>query len=155
MANLVGGIAGDGVRPLEFADLQRLADKWRTSSAMPEGVASLLATSRALFIHSWFIYEFMAVAVAWSLMAVEAALRETLAPVPDRMTLKALILRAEREGFVTATWGDRLDAARRLRNGFAHPETQTAFTVGMAAPLLDAAHEVCCVLAGDPPHATG
>lgn len=154
MANLVGGIDADGVRPIEFADLQHLADEWRTSPGVPDGVASLLSTSRALFTHSWFVYEFMAVAVAWSLMGVEAALRSALAPVPDRMSLKDLILRAEREGLVTPAWTERLDAARQLRNSFAHPETQSAFTVGMAAPLLEAAHEVCCQLAARPPAAS-
>lgn len=144
MANLVGGIDADGVRPIEFADLQHLADEWRTSPGMPDGVA---------FTHGWFVYEFMAVAVAWSLMAVEAALRSALAPVPGRMSLKDLILRAEHEGLVTPAWTESLDAARQLRNGFAHPETQSAFTVGMAAPLLEAAHEVCCQLAVGPPAA--
>lgn len=149
MANLVGGIDADGVRPLEFVDLQRLADEWRTSPVVPEGVASLLSTSRALFTHSWFVYEFMAVAVAWSLMAVEAALRSALTPVSDRTTLKDLIERAGRDGLLTAAWVERLDAARKLRNSFAHSRSQSAFTVGMAAPLLEAAHEVCCALAGD------
>lgn len=151
MANLVGGIDADGVRPIAFADLQNLADDWRTTPAMPDGVESLLATSRALFAHGWFVYEFLAVAVAWSLLAVEAALRSALAPVPDRMSLKDLIMRATHQGLVTSAWADRLDAARQLRNSFAHPETQSVFTVGMAAPLLEAAHEVCCQLAEGPP----
>jgi hypothetical protein len=154
MANLVGGIDADGARPIEFADLQNLADEWRTSPFVPDGVASLLSTSRALFTHSWFVYEFMAVAVAWSLMAVEAALRSALAPVSNGTSLKNLILRAEREGLVTPAWTERLHAARQLRNRFAHPETQPAFTVGMAAPLLETAHEVCCQLAAGPPAAS-
>lgn len=149
MASLVGSIDPNGVRSLEFADLSRLADEWRTSPAVPGGVASLLETSRALFTHSWFVYEFMAVAVAWSLMAVEAALREALAPVPDRMNLKDLIERAEREGRIPRAWAGRLDACRQLRNGFAHPQTQTVFTVGMAAPVLEASHEVCWLLFPD------
>lgn len=154
MANLVGGIDADGLRPIEFADFQHLANDWRTSPDMPDGVASILSTSRARFTHGWFVYEFMAVAVAWSLMAVEAALRSALAPVPDRMSLKDLILRAEHQGLVTPAWADRLDAARQLRNSFAHSDRQSAFTVGMAVPLLEAAHEVCCQLAAGSPAAS-
>jgi hypothetical protein len=54
---------------------------------------------------------------------------------------------AEREGRISGVWAERLDAARRLRNGFAHPGAQRTFTIGMAASLLAAAHEVCCELA--------
>lgn len=147
MLNLVGGVDANGVRSLEFADLQRLADEWRTSAAVPSGVASLLETSRALFTHSWFVYDFMAVSVAWSLVAVEAALREALGPVPAQMNLKDLIGAAEREGRISREWADRLDAARRLRNGFAHADRQRVFTLGMAAPAIAAAHEVCELLA--------
>lgn len=147
MASLVGRIDANGVRSLEFGDLQRLADEWPTSPAVPSGVAAILQTSRALFTHSWFVYEFMAVSVAWSLVAVEAALREALASVPDKASLKDLIGRAERDGWISRDWADRLDAARQLRNGFAHADSQRVFTVGMAAPVLAAAHEVCVLLA--------
>ncbi len=109
---------------------------------MPNGVASLLETSRALFTHSW-----LAVSVAWSLVAVEAALREALAPVPEKMNLKDLIGRAERDGRISREWADRLAAGRQLRNGFAHGDGQRVFTVGMAAPVLAAAHKVCALLA--------
>ncbi len=50
-------------------------------------------------------------------------------------------------GRISREWAERLDAARQLRNGFAHADGQRLFTVGMAAPLLAAAHEVYGLLA--------
>lgn len=72
MASLVGSVDANG-RSLEFGDLQRLAEWPLRPQCRP--ASSLLETSRALFTHSCFVYEFMAVSVAWSLVAVEAALR--------------------------------------------------------------------------------
>ncbi len=63
------------------ADLEGLAQGWSCSPTVEPAVAEMLAVARALFVQSWFRYEFQVVAVVWSLMGVEAALRGRLARV--------------------------------------------------------------------------
>ena len=129
-----------------------MTEKWPTTAATPPGVADLLRTARALFALAWFHYESFVVAGMWSLLAVEAALRIRLAgeeaepPKGREPPLVQLVHRAQREGLITDEWADRLDAARRMRNGLAHAQEQEAWTIGMAAPILAAAHEVIAVL---------
>lgn len=43
---------------------------------------------------------------------------------------------------------DRLDAAIHLRNALSHPPTQAAFTVGMAAPMIENSRHVVNFLCG-------
>ncbi len=71
-----------------------------------------------------------------------------MTPVPEKVNLKHLIGRAERDGVISREWAEHLDAARQLGNGFAHADGQRVFTV-MAAPVLAAGHEVCCLLVDD------
>lgn len=52
-------------------DLVAVAAGWRVDVCVPEPVAAMLGTSRALFAHRYFVYEFLVVAVTWSLIAVE------------------------------------------------------------------------------------
>ena len=114
-----------------------------------------LSTARALITLAWFHYESMVVAGMWSLLAVEAALRVRLQseqPEPPKGREPPFIQlahRAQREGLITDEWAERLDSARRMRNGLAHAQDQPAWTPGMAAPILAAAHEVIAVLYPD------
>jgi hypothetical protein len=55
-------------------DLQELVLQWPTSGVVPERINEMLRTTSALFGHHYFVYEFGAVAVVWSLLALEAAL---------------------------------------------------------------------------------
>src|SRR5437764_14175582 len=73
-SNVVGTIGAAGrPLPMSFDGLQDIARPWSQllTEPIPEGIATLLATSRSLFVHSWFDYEFMAVAVMVALQAVE------------------------------------------------------------------------------------
>lgn len=106
--NIVGGIAADGTPvPMSFEILAGHADTWRPliGGAVPTGIRDLLATSRSLFAHSWFNYEFMVIACPVSLQAVEAALRQIVFPeATKRTSVSTLVDRAERDD---ARWRGR------------------------------------------------
>lgn len=131
---------------MSHTDLVRLTEKWPTTTATPPGFADLLSTARALVTLAWFHYESLVVAGMWSLLAVEAALRVRLG---SEQRLVKLIDRAQREGLITDQWATRLHAARQVRNDLAHARQQDAWTIGMAAPILAAAHELIAVLYPD------
>jgi hypothetical protein len=65
-------------------------------------------------MHSWWVYEFAAVSVAWSLLVVERAFRVRL-EASDRVNFQDLIKRAQTQGLVSEQQADRLDAGRQLR----------------------------------------
>lgn len=142
MHHFIGGLAPSGLPlPLTHELLRELADSWATHPDIPIGVADQLAVSRQLFVHSYYVYEFATVAVAWSLFAVEASLRLKL-EAGRGASLKQLVERALREGLVAQRFADQLDAARMLRNSFSHATTQSIWTYGMVAPALAVSHEV-------------
>lgn len=156
MAMLFGGFGAAGQpRPLAYANLARITEKWPTTAATPTGVAGLLSTTRAVFALARFHYELLVVAGMWSLLAVEAALRvrlesEQSEPRKGREPpFIQLVRRAHQEGLITDEWEERLDAARQMRNGLAHAQEQQTWSVGMAAPILAAAHELIAVLYPD------
>lgn len=123
------------------ADLARVSDTWPTGGReVPEGIANMLRVSRELFVHSYFVYEFSVVAVTWSLIAIEAALRDCLGAAADRAGLTGLVGKAQGRGWLTVNEAERLRAGAQLRNRLAHADGQVNFTVGMAAPMLEAAH---------------
>jgi hypothetical protein len=137
---LLGGISDSGHPiPMTHARMVEVADQWVTTEATPDGVQSLLAVRRSLFAHSFFVYEFMAVAVHYSLLAIEAALRDRL---ESKAPLQRLVDRALERGLIDAAVGEQLEAARELRNDFSHPPAQSVWTVGMAAPVIRVGHEV-------------
>ena len=139
--------------PIRFnthVDLVELADAWPTPLEVPESVAEILRVSRALFVHSFWVYEFLVVATSWSLHGVEAGLRQRFAPVGKGVSFQKLIERAHAEGLLDDAWVERLDAGRQLRNYLSHPEAQTTFTVVDASVMLEAAHQVVAQLFADP-----
>ncbi|MEW1951959.1 hypothetical protein [Terrabacter sp. NPDC080008] len=142
MRLFIGGRDPRG-EPLPFTQelLQELADSWETHSRVPTGVADQLTVSRRLFVHSFHAYEFATVAVAWSLFAVEAALRVKLA-AGTSASLKQLVNRALQEGLVAQRFAEQLEAARLLRNSFSHAATQSIWTYGMVVPARAVSHEV-------------
>jgi hypothetical protein len=142
MRHFLGGFDSNGQPvPLTPERLANTADTWRTTDSTPDGVAELLRTSRELFIHSWWVYEFAAVAVAWSLLGIERAFRTRLR-AGETVSFAELIKRAQQHGLLTDAQADRLDAGRQLRNRFAHPNGQSVFSYGMSAPMLEIAHGV-------------
>jgi len=131
--------------PMNPGALRRSADQWPTTTATPDDVAGLLKTSRDLYVASSYAYEFLTVAVLWSLLAVEAALRLRL-DGSEKDTFKTLITAAHERGLLDDEAAEVLDAGRRLRNGFSHPERQDAWSYGMAGPSIRTSHEVVALL---------
>lgn len=121
------------------AALEEAASRWTVSATVPTEIARMLEVSRSLFVHSYFVYEFLVVAVVWSLLAVEAALRDRFGG-PRSRALKSLIDDAHACGVFSADEADRLHAARELRDRYVHAETQGLFTVGLAGGMLEASH---------------
>jgi hypothetical protein len=68
------------------AALVRTAAGWRNDESVPNAVAAMLRVTRELFVHSYFVYEFSVVAVTWSLLALEAALRDCLGTAAGEST---------------------------------------------------------------------
>ena len=80
--NIVGGLGTDG-KPIamSFEVLHDLTLEWEQlvpAYSDDHGVGALLRTARSLFAHSWFDYEFMAVACLVGFQAVEAGSRLSL-----------------------------------------------------------------------------
>lgn len=119
--------------------LRATSERWPVSEAVPESVADLLRVSRELFVHAPFSYDFFTVSVAWSLLALEAALRHRL-QATVRGGLKDLIDRAERDGLVSSDDAERLHAGRQIRNRLSHPRAQVAVTPGLAEVFLETTH---------------
>ena len=141
MANFIGGFDEVGQpKPMSVALLRSVAASWPTTSTTPTGVAEILQTSRQLFVHSFYVYEFATVAVAWSLLAVETALRTRL-QAGESARYAAMLKRAESEKILTPMMADRLDAGRQIRNGFSHPTGQSVWALGMASGALTTSHE--------------
>ncbi len=145
-SHILGGITADG-SPIQmsFESLAGLSDEWvgLVGDAAPIGIRELLATSRSLFAHSWFDYEFMAIACLVALQAIEATFRQVVFPTASRKTsFRALVDNAERRGSLGVDDAERIRAGVKLRNSLAHPGAQVAYTVGMAAPIIERSHRV-------------
>jgi len=129
---------------MSFEVLEELTEDWvsRVPAVVSEsGAASLLRTARSLFKHAWFDYEFMVVACVVGFQAMEAAFRE-LYPDADRKPFMALVRQARDEGILPPEIADLAETGVELRNLFSHPMTQSAFTLGMAAPMLENTHRM-------------
>lgn len=124
----------------DYRHLVATAGRWRLRPEVPEDIGRLLGIARDLFAHGRFAYDFFTVAVVWSLLVLEAALKDRLARAGSRWGLKKLIDEAKAQGLVDPAAAERLRAAARLRNMFAHPERYVVLTPGLAAELLEAAH---------------
>jgi len=148
-AHIVGGMSDDGqIQPMSFKVLAGLASQWADllpSTVGRDGPAALLRMARSLFAHSWFDYEFMVVACLVGFQAMEAAFR-VLYPDAQRTPFRALVRRACREGILPSNIAELAETGAELRNLFSHPATQTAFTVGMAAPMLENTHRMVALV---------
>jgi len=85
------------------------------------------------------------VSVAWSLLAVEAALRDRLS-ADDKSPLKALLTLAGKDLLPSPEDIDRLEAGRVLRNRLTHARNQQAWPVGTAAPVVAASHHAVTLI---------
>jgi hypothetical protein len=145
----VGERTEDGVRPIAFADLEALAAEWAhyLPDTLPaDGPVALLRTARSLFAYSWFDYEFMVVACLVGFQALEAAFRDLYPEASEKTPLRRLVDRAEREGFLPPNIADLAATGVELRNWLSHPATQAAFTLGIAASMLENTHRLVAVV---------
>jgi len=124
---------------MSVAVLNSVASEWPTTSTTPPGVAEILRTSRLLFVHGYCVYEFFTVGVAWSLLAVETALRTRL-QAGEGARFKEMLKRAESERILTPEMADCLDAGRQIRNNFSHPTGQSVWMPSMATSALMTSH---------------
>jgi hypothetical protein len=123
------------------ADLAAHAATWPTHPKTNEQVADMLAICRRLFEHTYFVYEFGVVAIVWSVLAVEAALRDRLGEeASDRDGLAKLIGKAEGRGWFKPHEAEALRAGAELRNRLLHAQTYGVFTPAMVAGALETAH---------------
>jgi hypothetical protein len=123
---------------MSLETLKGMARRLPTSTDVPHPIQEQLRVARELLIHSYFVYEFAAIAVAWSLMAVESALRERL-DLPKTSYAK-LIAMAHQQGLIASETAQSLDAGRKTRNNFSHPQLQPAWSYGMVIPALQQSH---------------
>lgn len=124
--------------------LAEIAGRWPSTEAVtkPE-VASMLKTCRDLFLHCYFVYEFGLVAVIWSVLAVEAALRDCLGEEATRDDgLARLIGKAQGRGWITADHAEELRAGAEFRNRITHARSHGVLTLPLVAGPLQTAHEV-------------
>lgn len=108
------------------------ACRWPVSEHTPEAVADQLWVARDLFTHCFLVWEFGAVGIAWSLLAVESNIRAAL-DARESAPFKALVRQARTEGLLTEDLAETVDAGRQLRNMFSHPKSQPTWTVAMTA----------------------
>ncbi len=133
---------------MSFEALEGLASEW--ADVLPPEVAqtdpaAVLRTARSLFSHAWYDYEFMAVACLVAFQAMEAAFRE-LYPDAPKKPLAALVRRARTEGVLPPAIADLGETGVELRNLLSHPATAAAFTVGMAAGVLEQTHRMVALV---------
>lgn len=130
-----------GFQTARYEILMAAAGRWPAPEGAPDNVGEMLRISRALFAHGAFVWEFFAVASAWSIIAVELALRDVMeagASVP----FSKLIDRAETDGQLPAREAEVLRAGAGLRNRWFHGEGPLAITPGMAENIVAASQAV-------------
>jgi hypothetical protein len=129
---------------MSFEVLHNLTLEWEKLTpplSNDNGVGALLRVARSLFAHSWFDYEFMAVACLAGFQAVEAAFRN-LYPDAERVSYRRLVERAESEGVLSKAIAEVANAGVDLRNFLSHPLAQSGFSLGMAGGMLETQHRL-------------
>ncbi len=101
-----------------------------------------------MFVHAAFLYDLFMVASTWSLLAMEAALRDRLG-ADKGPGFKRLVAMAQEAGLLTPEEAGRLGSGARLRNELVHPQGHMAYTRGMTQGFLAVAHETISRLYSD------
>lgn len=130
---------------MSLALLQENEREWSRllSLALPDGVRRLFATARSLYVLSWFSYEVLVVASFVAFQALEATFRQVVYPeAGDGVSFARMVKWAERDGILSAEWGEILQSGAELRNALAHPLDQTAFTPALTRSVLETTHKV-------------
>ena len=98
-----------------------------------------------MFALGFYSYGLVACSNAWSIFAVEAALKLRLGP-DERTPFRELIQRARKQGLITDYLADILDTGRELRNRFVHEGEQPVWTFGMAAEVIGSSFKIVAEL---------
>ena len=133
------GTPGIDLRPINRDDLEAIAHEWPVSPRTPKDVENQLDVARKLFTHSLLVWEFGAVAVAWSLLAVESGLRVAL-DATESSSFHQLIDKAATIGVLDEQLRSELHQTRRLRNSFAYPRAQPVGPRGWPQAVLRSSH---------------
>ena len=134
---------------MTFDHLERLAQEWSDlipSTWPQEGTVALLRTSRSLFAHSWYDYEFMVVAALVGFQALEAAFHFLFPDMASEAPFRRMVDRARSDGILEPKFVDLAGRAVELRNLLSHPKGAAAFTVGMAGQMLEQTHRLTALV---------
>jgi hypothetical protein len=131
----------------EFSDMHGIVRRLQVPASIPVNTARAFITARELLRFSFYHYEFAAVAVSTSIIAIEAALRDRY----GGSNLASMIGSALADGTITNQQADHLDTGRKIRNQYAHGKTMhPALPITFAADLVMTSLEVITLLL-DPP----
>jgi hypothetical protein len=146
MSNFVGGLDASGQPvPMTYRRLRAAADDWIITEATPEGPARLLRAARDMFALGFYSYELVACSNAWSIFAVEAALKLRLG-ADEKAPFRTLIMRARGQGLINDYLAGILHTGRELRNRFVHQGEQPVWSFGMAAEVIGASFKIVAEL---------
>lgn len=137
-----------GFASARYEILSASAEKWPVAEQSLAPVQDILRISRAVFAHGSLVWEFFAVGTAWSVIAVELALRDVMQS-GDRIPFRELISEAERKGRIESSEAKALDAGAQLRNNWMHGKGFLAMTPGMAEEMILASHMLVAKLYED------
>lgn len=151
MIHFLGSIDGYGQPlPMTYRRLRARADTYTITRATPDGPRNLLKTARDMFALGFYSYEMVAAAAAWSIFAVEAALKCRL-EAGSNIAMQRLIDIAKKRGLVSEHLTDILDTGRRIRKEFVHQGVQPTWTFGMADMVIGASFKIVAELYPDEP----
>lgn len=134
-------------------NLASVTVEWPRTAATPDGVASLLAESRRLFVGAAHSYDNFAAAALKALQAADLALKLRVGlPPGDTRTMGKVIEyeRVERKVLSDYRRGWYAEFALHFRNELSHPRGTVAFSPGMSAPMVRSVHEAISELFPDP-----
>ncbi|WP_176710335.1 DUF4145 domain-containing protein [Streptomyces sp. Wb2n-11] len=130
-----------------YADMHTIVEDLVIPGGAPPAAVSVMTTARELIRHSYYRHEFTNVAVAVSIISLEAALVDRY----GKKALVRLIDEAAAEGLIDEEQRDLLHTGREIRNRFAHGKTTgAALTPPMAVGMVQTSLRILMVLS-DPP----
>lgn len=135
--------SGDGGR-LQQSDLAEVAASWPRSGNVPEEVAWALSLTRTLWVQAWWRRDLLAVAMAWSFVAVERSFRVRVGDaVHPHASVGKVLVAARKASVIDASEEELLSQVfQRLRNPLAHGQWQSALTLGLAEGPIRRSHEL-------------
>lgn len=115
------------------------------TSDVPEEIRSLFEVARGSMVYGYFFYPLFTLAMEQLFRVEEAAVAQVFAREGgpgSRRSFKKRLDWLEENGRLSDRRYRQLDAARRLRNGASHPETQSIFPPNTAIDTLHIAASI-------------